>query len=85
MVAGVPKKDVLLNVFDHGMAVDAEFIKPGLTIQLKTWKSGDLSVAVNIKNYQCKVCGKLLRSGRALGGHMTSHLHRGQDNTEFGC
>ncbi|RCV19203.1 hypothetical protein SETIT_3G365300v2 [Setaria italica] len=73
LVADVPK-EVLLDV-------DDEFMKPGADNSVEELKSGDLSAAVNIKSYQCKVCGKLLRSGRALGGHMTSHLQRGQENT----
>jgi len=75
----VPKKPAQLNVFDHGLDVDAEFMKPVLNNSIEDLKSGDLSAAVNIKSYQCKVCGKLLRSGRALGGHMTLHLYRGQN------
>ncbi|RLN01110.1 uncharacterized protein C2845_PM06G32180 [Panicum miliaceum] len=75
----VPKKPAQLNVFDHGLDVDAEFMKPGVNNSIEDLKSGDLSAAMNIKSYQCKVCGKLLRSGRALGGHMTLHLHRGQN------
>ncbi|CAL5092800.1 unnamed protein product [Urochloa decumbens] len=80
LVADVPKK-VLLNMFDHRLDIDAESMKPGAENSVEDMKSGDLSAAVNIKSYQCKVCGKLLRSGRALGGHMTSHLHRGKENT----
>lgn len=73
--ADAPKKEVLLNVFDHGMDVDAEFMKPGADISVEELKSSDLSSAMNIKRHQCKVCGKSLRSGQALGGHMTLHLH----------
>jgi hypothetical protein len=74
LVADAPKKEVLLNVFDHGMDVDAEFMKPGADISIEL-KSSDLSPAMNMKRHQCKVCGKSLRSGQALGGHMTLHLH----------
>ncbi|KAF8667491.1 hypothetical protein HU200_052684 [Digitaria exilis] len=81
LVADIPKKEVLLNVFDHGPDVDAEFMKPGAGSSVEDLKSGDLSAAVKIKSYECKVCGKVLRSGQALGGHMTSHLNRGQENT----
>ncbi|KAG0521402.1 hypothetical protein BDA96_08G157200 [Sorghum bicolor] len=74
LVADAPKKEVLWNVFDHGMDVDAEFMKPGADISIEL-KSSDLSPAMNMKRHQCKVCGKSLRSGQALGGHMTLHLH----------
>ncbi|XP_039839950.1 uncharacterized protein LOC120699903 isoform X2 [Panicum virgatum] len=79
----VPKKPAQLNVFDHGLDVDAEFMKPGVNNSIEDLKSGDLSAAVNIKSYQCKVCGKLLRSGRALGGHMTIHLHCEQNTLKL--
>ncbi|CAN6334585.1 unnamed protein product [Urochloa humidicola] len=75
LVADVPKKKVVLNVFDHELDIFAEFMKPGAENSVEDLKSGDLSALVNIKSYQCKVCGKLLRSGR------TSHLHRGKENT----
>jgi len=39
-------------------------------------ESSDISAAVNVKKYQCKVCGKLLGSGRALEGHMRLHYVR---------
>ncbi|KAJ1265006.1 hypothetical protein BS78_08G044600 [Paspalum vaginatum] len=81
VVADVPKKEVLLNVFGHGMDVDAESIKSGADISLEQLKSSDPSAAVNIKKYQCKVCGKLLRSGQALGSHMTLHSHFGKENS----
>ncbi|OEL37146.1 hypothetical protein BAE44_0001837 [Dichanthelium oligosanthes] len=81
LVADVPKKELLLSAFDHGPDVDAEFMKPGTDNSVEDLKPGDLSAAANIKRHQCKVCGKLLRSGQALGGHMTLHLHRRQDNT----
>ncbi|CAN6329575.1 unnamed protein product [Urochloa humidicola] len=80
LFADVPKNKVVLNVFDHELDVVSEFMKPGAGNSVEDLNSGDLSAAVNIKSYQCKVCGKLLRSGRALGGHMTSHLHHGKEN-----
>ncbi|CAN6348196.1 unnamed protein product [Urochloa humidicola] len=76
LFADVPKNKVVLNVFDHELDVVSEFMKPGAGNSVEDLNSGDLSAAVNIKSYQCKVCGKLLRSGRALGGHMTLHYVR---------
>jgi RNase P subunit RPR2 len=76
LVTDAPKKEVLLDVFDHGMDVDAEFIKPGTDISVEELKSSDLSAAMNIKKHQCKVCRKLLRSGHALGGHMSLHFKK---------
>ena len=82
LAADVPKKIVLFNVFHNELVDgDAEFMKPEADISVENVKSGSLSVAVNDKRYQCKVCGKLLRSGRALGGHVTLHLHRRKENT----
>jgi RNase P subunit RPR2 len=76
LVTDAPKKEVLLDVFDHGMDVDAEFIKPGTDVSVEELKSSDLSAAMNIKKHQCKVCRKLLRSGHALGGHMSLHFKK---------
>jgi len=81
LIADVPKKEVLLNVFGHGMDVDAESMKPGADISVEQLKSSGLSAAVNIKKHQCKVCGKLLRSEQALGGHMMLHSHFGKENS----
>ena len=75
LAADAPKKEVLLDLFDYEMDVEAEFMKPGADISVEELKSSDLSAAMNSKRHQCKVCGKLLRSGQALEGHMTLHLH----------
>ena len=76
LVADVPKTEVIPNVFDHGLDAGAEFMKPGADISVEQLQSGVLSAAVNIERHQCQVCGKLLRSGHALGGHMRSHYGR---------
>jgi len=68
--------EVLPKVFDHGLDAGAEFIKPGFDISVEDLQSGVPFAAVNIKRHQFKVCGKLLRSGRALGGHMRLHYVR---------
>ena len=67
LVADVHKMEVLSKVFDHGLDVGAEFIKPGFDISVEDLQSGVPFAALNIKRHQFKVCGKLLRSGRALG------------------
>ncbi|CAL4891431.1 unnamed protein product [Urochloa decumbens] len=73
----VPKTMVLLNVFDHGLLDrDAEFMKPEAESSVAEVRSGNLLVAVNIKRYHCKVCGKLLMSGYALGYHMKLHCEK---------
>lgn len=41
-------------------------MKPEVDVSVEKVKSGKLSLAVNIKRYQCKVCGK-------LGFHMRLH------------
>ena len=76
LVADVHKMEMLPKVFDHGLDAGAEFIKPGFDISVEDLQSGVPFAAVNIKRHQCKVCGKLLRSGRALGGHMRLHYVR---------
>uniref|UniRef100_K3Z7P7 C2H2-type domain-containing protein n=1 Tax=Setaria italica TaxID=4555 RepID=K3Z7P7_SETIT len=68
--------EMLLNVFDHGLDVDADFMKPGADISVEELQSSDLSASVNIKRHHCKVCGKVLGSGHALGGHMRLHYVR---------
>ncbi|RLN30222.1 uncharacterized protein C2845_PM05G03620 [Panicum miliaceum] len=54
LVAYVPKTELLLNVFNHGLDGDAEFMKPGADISIEELKSSDLSAAVNVKRHQCK-------------------------------
>lgn len=77
LAADVPKKMVLLDVLDHGLVDgDAEFMKPEADISVEEVKSGDISVAINVKRYQCKVCRKLWRSGYALGCHMRLHCEK---------
>jgi RNase P subunit RPR2 len=76
LVADAPEMEALLNVFDHGLDVHAEFMKPGADISVEELKSSVLTAAVNVKRHQCKICGKLLVSGHALGGHMRLHLVR---------
>ena len=76
LVADVHKMEVLPKAFDHGLDAGAEFIKPGFDISVEDLQSGVPFAAVNIKRHQCKVCGKLLRPGRALGGHMRLHYVR---------
>ncbi|XP_062203553.1 uncharacterized protein LOC133905801 [Phragmites australis] len=73
LVADAPK--VQLNSFDHGLDQGAEFMKPGADNSVEELKS-HLSAAVNVKSHQCNVCGKSLRSGQALGGHMRYHYVR---------
>lgn len=48
-------------------------MKPEADVSVEKVKSGKLLVAVNIKRYQCKICGKLLGSGYTLGFHMRLH------------
>ncbi|KAL6623524.1 hypothetical protein ACP70R_033403 [Stipagrostis hirtigluma subsp. patula] len=74
LAADVPK-EVQLNALDLGLDGDAEFTKPGADGSVEELKS-HLSAAENLKNHQCNVCGKLLGSGQALGGHMRYHYVR---------
>uniref|UniRef100_A0A0A8XZ39 Uncharacterized protein n=2 Tax=Arundo donax TaxID=35708 RepID=A0A0A8XZ39_ARUDO len=75
LVSDIPKEEAQLNAFDHGLDGDAEFMKPGADNPVEELKS-HLSAAVNVKSHQCNVCGKSLRSGQALGGHMRYHYVR---------
>ncbi|KAL6847309.1 hypothetical protein ACP4OV_023162 [Aristida adscensionis] len=74
LVADVPK-EVQLNAFDLGLDADAEFKTPGANSSVEELKF-HLSATENFKSHQCKVCGKSLRSGNALGGHMRYHYVR---------
>lgn len=69
LVADVPETEVLLNMFDYGLDVDGEFMKPSTDISVEVLKPSHLG-AVNIKRHLCKVCGKFLGLGHALAGHM---------------